>query len=873
MPRGELRVYLGAAPGVGKTFAMLDEGWRRKERGADVVVAVVETHGRAKTAAQLRDLEVVPRRMVEYRGASISEMDVDAVLARRPAIALVDELAHTNAPGSANEKRWQDVQLLLDAGIHVITTLNVQHLESLNDVVEKITGVGQRETVPDAVVRQADQIELVDMSPEALRRRMAHGNVYPAERVDAALRNYFRAGNLAALRELALLWVADRVEDGLDDYRTRHGITATWETRERVVVGLTGAPGGDALIRRAARIAARARGELVGVHVTSADGLRTAGIEDRGDLQRHRDLLVELGGRYHEVSGDDIADTLGEFARSQAATQLVLGASRRTGWRAGRASSIVARTIASAAGIDVHVIAAPDAEPTGAPLHRRLPLGSLPVERVLSGWAIVLIGLPLLTIVLNAERGTLSLATDLLVYLGVIVAAAAVGGIVPGIVGAVAGSLLANWFLVPPVHTFTIGQAENALALAVFVAIAATVSGYVNLAARRALDARRAQADAEALARTTATLIGATDPLPELVEQLRATYRLEGLSVLRRDEGRWNAVATSGDAPLLPDEGRALPLDPSGANLLVLRGRALTAQEEGSLHSHAGQLSLGLAAREREQEAVRLAALEEIDALRTAMLRSVSHDLRTPLAGIKTAVTSLLSPEVTWNAATTKEFLETVDVETDRLTRLVDNLLDMSRLQAGALSLRAQPLAIEDVIAAALGSLSSRTDQIRVDVPDGLPLVAVDGVLLERALANVIANAVAWSPVATPILVQAEAVSGNVVVSVVDRGPGIPERERDRVLRPFQRFSDGAGSPHGAGLGLAVADGFVTAMHGRLVLDDTPGGGLTVGFVLPLACSDVPPNPEPDPSQNTNPNPHTHTHTHPNMNPTPEVIE
>ena len=315
MARGRLHIYLGAAPGVGKTFAMLDEGWRRRGRGADVVVGFVETHGRARTKEQIRDLPIVPRRRIEYRGARLEEMDVDAVLARRPEVALVDELAHTNVPGSRHEKRWQDVEVLLDAGIHVISTVNIQHLESLNDVVERITGVPQRETVPDAVVRAADQIELVDMSPEALRRRMAHGNIYPPERVDAALANYFRPGNLGALRELALLWVADRVEESLQGYLADHGITDTWETRERVVVAISGAEAGDRLIRRAARMAGRVHGELLGVHVVAADGLATGSGEA---LAHQRRLLGELGGAYHEIVGDDVAPALASFADRRA---------------------------------------------------------------------------------------------------------------------------------------------------------------------------------------------------------------------------------------------------------------------------------------------------------------------------------------------------------------------------------------------------------------------------------------------------------------------------------------------------------------------------------------------------------------------------
>ncbi|MGN6171461.1 MAG: universal stress protein, partial [Streptosporangiaceae bacterium] len=310
--RGQLRIYLGNAAGVGTTYDMLCEGHRRAERGTDVVVGFVETHGRKHTAELIEGLEVVRRARIAYRGTTFEEMDLDAVLARRPEVALVDELAHTNVPGSRNAKRWQDVEELLDAGIDVISTVNIQHLESLNDVVEKITGVPQRETIPDAVVRAADQVELVDMTPEALRRRMAHGNIYPPEKIDAALTNYFRAGNLTALRELALLWLADKVDEGLQRYRAEHHIRVTWEARERVVVALTGGPEGETLIRRAARIAARSSGgDLLAVHVTRSDGLTGA---DPAALAAQRRLAESLGGSYHQVVGDNIPEALLTFA-------------------------------------------------------------------------------------------------------------------------------------------------------------------------------------------------------------------------------------------------------------------------------------------------------------------------------------------------------------------------------------------------------------------------------------------------------------------------------------------------------------------------------------------------------------------------------
>ena len=362
--RGTLRIYLGAAPGVGKTFAMLNEGRRRHERGSDVVVGFVEFHGRARTADQVGDLEVVPRRRIEYRGSTFEEMDLDVILRRRPEQVLVDEYAHTNVPGAGNEKRWQDVDELLDAGIDVVSTVNIQHLESLNDVVEQITGVRQRETVPDRIVRRADQIELVDMAPEALRRRMAHGNVYAPEKVDAALANYFRVGNLSALRELALLWLADRVDDSLHEYRERHGITKPWETRERVVVAMSGAPAGRHLIRRAARIAERTKGELIGVHVIDGTGLASGAPEEGDDgITAQRRLLEDLGGEYRRVTSNDVAAALVEVARAENATQIVLGSSNRSRWEELVGGSVINKVVRLSGPIDVHVISERPDEP------------------------------------------------------------------------------------------------------------------------------------------------------------------------------------------------------------------------------------------------------------------------------------------------------------------------------------------------------------------------------------------------------------------------------------------------------------------------------------------------------------------------------
>src|SRR5580692_6299120 len=473
--RGHLRIYLGSAAGVGKTYALLGEGHRRAERGADVVVGFAEAHARPQTSALLDGLEIVPRARIEYRGASFEEMDLDAVLARRPEIALVDEFAHTNVPGSRHEKRWQDVEELLDAGIDVISAVNIQHLESLNDVVEKITGVPQRETVPDAIVRAADQVEMVDMTPEALRRRMAHGNIYPPEKIDAALTNYFRSGNLTALRELALLWLADKVDEGLQRYRTEHKITGAWEARERVVVALTGGPEGKTLIRRAARIAARsAGGDLLAVHVTKSDGLTGA---DPAALASQRRLVESVGGTYHQVIGDDIPEALLTFARAENATQLVLGASRRS-WLAtvltGPGSA--ARTIRGSGDIDVHIVThSRMGRGRGLPRLR----GALTPRRKIAGYVLAAVLSPALTAVLTPFRVAINLTSDVLVFLVAVIVVALVGGFGAAMLTAIVGSLLLNYYFIKPIHQFTIAQANNVLAIGVFIAVAIMVSAVV----------------------------------------------------------------------------------------------------------------------------------------------------------------------------------------------------------------------------------------------------------------------------------------------------------------------------------------------------------------------------------------------------------
>jgi two-component system sensor histidine kinase KdpD len=831
--RGTLRVYLGAAPGVGKTFAMLAEGHRRAERGTDVVVGLVETHGRRRTADLVSGLEAIPRRPVDHRGLTVEEMDVDAVLARRPDIALVDELAHTNAPGSRNEKRWQDVDELLDAGIDVISTLNIQHLESLNDVVERITGATQRETVPDAVVRAAEQVELTDMTPEALRRRMAHGNIYAADKIDIALGNYFRPGNLTALRELALLWLADQVEVGLEEYRRRHGITEPWETRERVVVAITGAPAGEALIRRAARIAQRARGELLGLHVHSDEGLSAP----PADLvERHRLLLEDLGGEFHEVAGADVAAALVEFAHAENATQLILGSSERTRWDELVRGSVINKVIRLSGAIDVHVISHTRAAPGGRRTgwrRRARSRSALTPRRVLAGWVLALAGIPLLTLALVPVRDEVGLPTVLLVFLALVVVTAAVGGTAPAVVAAVAASFAANWYFTPPLHRWTIAEGENLVALGVFLGVALVVSTFVDMAARRAAEAARARDQARTLARLAAQMVE-EDPMAALLDHVASVFGMDAAAVLRSVDGRWEVDASAGaPVPATPEAADLTePLAPDV--VLALVGPGLLAEDRLVLNAFAAQLATVIERGRLRVEAGHARALREADALRSALLQAVSHDLRTPLAAIKASVTSLSDTEVAWSEEDTAQFVDTINQQTDRLTALVGNLLDMSRIQAGAVAPVLRAVGLEEVVPAAVGGLGLGSDAVDIDLPPTVPPVLADPALLERVVANVVDNSSRFAPPGSPVRVEAGAVGDRVDVRIVDRGPGIPEADRPRVFQPFQRLGDHPGGD-GVGLGLAVAQGFVAAMGATIEVDDTPGGGTTFVVSLPAA--------------------------------------
>ena len=822
--RGRLTVYLGAAPGVGKTYAMLGEGQRRRERGTDIVVGYVETHGRQHTADMVDGLEVVPRRQLAYRGTTFTEMDVDAVVARKPAVVLVDELAHTNVPGSRHEKRAEDIEEIRRAGIDVITTVNIQHLESLNDAVERITGVRQRETVPDEVVRTADQIQLVDMSPEALRRRMAHGNIYKAEQIDASLTSYFRVGNLTALRELALLWLADRVDDALDDYRRAHRIEQPWPAKERIVVAVTGGGESETLLRRGARLAQRAAGsELLAVHVIASDGLTNP---DERRISRAQQLVGSLGGTFHSVVGEDVSQAVVDFAAGANATMIIVGTSRH-----GRVRRLFTGTtgerIASLAGsIDVHLVTHDQGVGAGRSRWYASPLSR---QRQLVGLVLAVLLPGLLTVGLRTSADADQLPLDVLLFLAVTVLVALVGGLLSALVAALVAFLVMNWFFTPPTGQFTISEPANVVALVVFVAVAVGVATVVDRASRRASDAVRARTEAATMSSLSRSVLTGQDTAEAIVARLQETFGQRAVSLLQRGPAGWTVVASTGADPACAPADGDTRVEVDDDHVIVMCGSPLRASDRRVLEAFAVQTGLVLEYRRLRERDERAADLERTEATSTAILRAVSHDLRTPLATMRTAVDGLVSGSL--DPADQKELVGAVEASTEQLERLIDNLLDLSRIQSGLLHPVLRDRSLEEVLPLAVAGHAPGTVTLELD--ETTPLVHTDAGLLERVVANLVGNAVRVSA-GRPVRVLVHVLPRTVEVLVVDQGPGIAPALRERMFEPFQRLGDT--SPGGLGLGLAVARGLTEAMGGTLTAEDTPGGGLTMVLSVPRAA-------------------------------------
>lgn len=867
MARGTLRIFLGAAPGVGKTYEMLQEAHRLGERGEDVAVALATDHGRGETRALMAGLEVIPARRLRSGGAEYEEMDLDAVLARAPETAVVDEYAHSNAPGSRNQKRWQDVDELLGAGINVLSTVNIQDLASLGDVVSAVTAVRQEETVPDEIVRRADQIDLVDIPPDLLRQRLSEGKIYPADRIDAALSNYFRLGNLGALRELTLLWLADRVDEGLARYRAENGIQDSWPARERIVVGLTGGPEGEALIRRGARILTRVSGgDLLAVHVRAAGRVAS---ESPQALEQQRRLVQDLGGSYHIVAGEDPAAALLDFARSVNATQIVVGISRHknlAGLLGGLlGGGVGTRVVRESGDIDVHMVPHPlGARGTGWPRPGDLGRARVAVGLILAVLLPAL--LQLLLVFVNPEH---SVATAMLIQLSGAVAVALVGGLWPAVLAALWSSLLVNYFSTPPTGNLIISDPQNFLALFVFLGVSSAVAVVVDLSARRSKEAARARAEATTLSDLTRGAAGSEDTVQSLLEQAKTVFQVRGAALLSQvrgadlfGDGTWRLLASAGEIPagaLQQDtgqqgtgqQGAATGESPDRENIeeidsttrLVLYGRILPASDRRLLAAFGVHLAAQLERQQLVASRREMMRLAESNTMRTSILRAVSHDLRTPLAGIKLAVGGLRQTGVPYTPQEEQELLATIEECSDRLEVLVGNLLDMSRLTSDSVSPRLHPLRWYEVIPGALHGVPP--GRVRVELPANMPEIEADQGMLERVVANIVENAVKYAPDSDIVLAGAAgglspaALAGQPAgeLRIIDHGRGIPAERVLDMFRPFQRLDD-ASQAAGIGLGLAVAKGFTEAMGGRLAAEPTPGGGLTMVITLPLSAGE-----------------------------------
>jgi two-component system sensor histidine kinase KdpD len=860
--RGKLKIFLGAAAGVGKTYAMLEAGREQKADGVDVLVGYVETHGRAETDALLAGLDILPTRTIDYRGTALREFDLDAALTRHPTLILVDELAHTNAPGCRHAKRWQDVVELLDTGINVYTTMNVQHLETLNDVVAKITGVVVRETVPDSVFEQADDVELIDLPPDELLERFKDGKVYMPEQAQEAVRNFFRKGNLIALRELALRRTAERVDAQMRVYMHEHAIEKAWPTAERLLVCVSPGPESARLVRAAKRMADRLGAPWVAAYVETPAQLRLPP-EVRDRVTQTLRLAEQLGAETVRLPGQTMSEALLAYAHDRNVTKIVVGKPRRRLWTRILLGSIVDALVQGSGDIDVYVISA-EREQQGvpqAPLARR----AIPSDWVPYGWAMAVVALAT-----GAAWLTLpffELANLVMVYLLGIVVVATRYGRGPSLVASIVSVAALDFFFVPPVFTFAVSDVRYLFTFVVMLVVGIVTSGLavrIRMQADAARHREQRTAALYAMSRELASTRGLDQLLTIAVKHISEVFgsqivvllptsgensldsRTGGQFTLDSNElgvAKWvhehHQPAGLGTATLPGAGALYLPLQAPRGHVGVLGVRpadrhALDSPDQlHQLETFANQTALAIERAHLADEAQQAQVRIETERLRNSLLSSVSHDLRTPLATITGAATTMLDSGAKLDAKTRQELLESVRDEADRLNRLVQNLLEMTRLESGALQLRKEWHPLEEVIGAALSRLGKQLADRRVDtqVPPDLPLVPIDDVLVEQVLVNLLDNAVKYTPPATPIRILATSTDEAVTVEVADHGPGLPRGEEDKV---FEKFYRGTSGGRGAGLGLAIAQGIVRAHGGHIWAQNLPEGGVAFLFTLPL---------------------------------------
>ena len=873
--RGRLKIFFGAAAGVGKTYAMLSAAHERRGEGIDVVVGYVATHGRRETEALLTGLPLLPPRQMTYRSSRIEEFDLDSALARKPGLLLVDELAHTNAPGSRHARRFQDVEELLAHGIDVYTTLNVQHLESLNDIVAQVTGVKVRETLPDSVLETADEVELIDLPPDELLTRLRDGKVYIPPQAEQALANFFKKANLIALRELALRCTADRVDAQMQIYRRVEGQDRVWPITEKILVCISPSPSANRVVRAGRRLARRLRAEWIVLYVEQPRHLALPESERDYAAQALR-LAEQLGAETVTLAAHDAVDEILDYARSRNCSKIVLGKPGRY-WRLRDlfSGSFVARLAHRSGDIDVFIVHGERPEPGVQPA---APAPAEPVPWAAYGWAVAIVAL------CTAAAAVLFRwfvpSNVVMIYLLGVVVTATRWGRGPSLLAAILGVATFDVFFVPPYLSFAVADTQYVVTFAIMAVIAVLISTLTARVREQGEFARQRERRTLALfslsrelasTRNLDAMIAAVRRHVEQVFPGQSTIYLAGESgglelrpgsapAFARDPKElavahwthehstaagWGTSTLAGAAALhVPLAGSRGPV-----GVLALRpdpgSRPFGTEQMHFLEAIGNQAALALERAMLAREAHRQRMAVEGERLRNALLATVSHDLRTPLAAISGAASSLVQSHERLEPAARRELVLTIHEEAQRMNRLAGNLLDMGRLQTPGVVLRREWQPIEEVFGSALAQLELhlRGREVRVELPEDLPLVAIDEVLIERVLVNLLDNALRYTPAGSPIELRASAGQGEIEVEILDRGPGLAPGEEQRI---FEKFTRGAGSrsSRGIGLGLAVARAIVEAHGGRIEAANREGGGAAFRFTLPLAGE--PPEPATD---------------------------
>jgi two-component system sensor histidine kinase KdpD len=859
---GQLKIFFGAAPGVGKTYAMLEAARQRQAEGIDVVAGIVETHGRRETEELLGGIEVILRRPVEYRGATLAEFDIDAALRRKPALILVDELAHTNAPDSRHKKRWQDIYELLGAGISVYTTVNVQHLESLNDVITQITGIIVRETIPDFLLDRADEIELIDLPPDDLLQRLKEGKVYVPDLATRAREHFFRKGNLLALRELALLRTAERVDAQMQSYRELKGVREVWPAAERIVVCVGPNPHSVRLIRAAKRMAAGLRAEWIAVHVEAPSKVKPSD-SDLRQLAESMSLAESLGAETVTLSGYKASEEILSYARDRNATKIIIGKPTHPRWKDKLFGSLLDEVVRESGHIDVYVMSGD----VGEAMPRRVTEVPTPPSDVRE-WILSLSTVAACTVIGYLVLPYLTVVDVAMVYLLGIVFVSSRTGAGPSLFATLLSVAAFDFFFIPPYFTFTVSDVRYVVTFIVMFVVALVIS-------RLTLRIRQQASAARQRERRTAALYSLSRELvhEQGIEQLSAiaAKHISEVSssqvvVMVPDEGGRLKVPITGPLTFALDEkelsvaqwtfdhcqraghgtdtlmgSKALYLPLAAASravgvvgVLPRPSATLFSQEQVHvIESLANQTAMAIERAMLAEEAQQALLKAETETLRNNLLSSVSHDLRTPLATITGAATTLLQKDARFGASDRQELVQTICEEADHLNHIIRNVLDMTRIEAGAIAVKKEWQPIEEIVGAVLNRLSDRLKDrpFKTELPEDLPLVSFDPLLIEQVLTNLLDNAIKYTPEGTPLELSAALKDRSVVLEVADRGPGIPAGEEDRI---FEKFVRGSASGGGIGLGLTICRAIVQAHGGRIWAENRPGGGALFRFTLPL---------------------------------------